>query len=118
MLAILLAAQLSAQLAGPVPADVVSPDVTIHRRFGPNRINFVSPRVVCPANGAMQTSSPAPALLLRPEDRAAVTAHKLGELPKANLEYAVERSIGGCVRPAVVRYAVERDGRFASEPSK
>ena len=118
MLAILLAAQLSAQLTGPVPTGVVSPNATIFRHVGPNRTSFVSPRVVCPANGVMQTSGPAPALLLRPGDRAAVTAHKLGELPRANLEYAVERSVGGCVRPAVVRYAIERDGRFASEPGK
>ena len=118
MLAILLAAQLSAQLAGPIPADVVSPNVTVYRRAGPNRTNFLSPQIVCPANGAMQTSGPAPALLLRPQDRKAVTAHKLSELPKANLEYAVERSVGGCVQPAVVRYSIEGNGRFANEPGK
>ena len=118
MLAILLAAQLSAHLAGPLPADVVSPNATVFRHLGPNRTHFVSPRVICPANGAMQTSTPAPALLLRPEDRAAVMGRKLGELPRANLEYAVERSVGGCVRPAVVRYAVEGDGRFANESGK
>jgi hypothetical protein len=62
----------------------------------------------------IQTSNADPALLLRPQDRAAVRKSKLGDLPKANLEIAVERKVDGCPAPVVVSYRVERDGRFAS----
>ncbi|MDB5446900.1 MAG: hypothetical protein JWQ97_2217, partial [Phenylobacterium sp.] len=38
---------------------------------------------------------------------------KLGDLPKANLEIAVDRRVGGCPAPVIVRYDVEGDGRAA-----
>jgi len=44
--------------------------------------------------------------------------HKLGDLPKAHEEIAVERSIGGCPAPLIVRYDVEGDGRAADVPEK
>ena len=40
--------------------------------------------------------------------------HKLTDLPKPHLEIAVERSVGGCPAPIIVRYDVEGDGRAAS----
>src|SRR4051812_21581969 len=46
--------------------------------------------------------------LLRPQDRSAVKARKLADLPKANLEIAVERRVGGCPAPVIVRYDVGR----------
>jgi len=44
--------------------------------------------------------------------------HNLGDLPKAHEEIAVERSIGGCPAPLIVRYDVEGDGRAADVPEK
>ncbi|MDB5422759.1 MAG: hypothetical protein JWQ29_175 [Phenylobacterium sp.] len=83
--------------------------IALTPRFG------IEPSVVCKSQGALQTSGPAPALLLRPQDRAAVRAYKLTDLPKANLEYAVVRTVDGCARPAVVRYEFEGDGKFARD---
>jgi hypothetical protein len=85
--------------------------------FLPNGPNREAP-AVCRSQGALQTSYADPALLLRPQDRAAVTARKLGDLPKANLEIAVLRSVEGCANPIVVGYEVERDGRFAGGQAK
>jgi hypothetical protein len=54
--------------------------------------------------GAIQTGAPVdPALLFRDQDRAATKFSRLGDLPKANLEIAVERTVGGCAAPIVVR---------------
>lgn len=78
----------------------------------PNRLTLTAP-VACEPHAAMQTSLGDPALLLRPQDRAAAVVRRLADLPKANLEYAVERSVDGCSRPAVIRYQAEGDGRFA-----
>ena len=39
--------------------------------------------------------------------------HKLGDLPPAHMEIAVERTVGGCPAPIIVRYDVEGDGRAA-----
>jgi hypothetical protein len=39
--------------------------------------------------------------------------HTLADLPPAHLEIAVERSIGGCPAPIIVRYDVQGDGRAA-----
>ena len=53
-------------------------------------------------------------MLLRPQDRRDARARKLADLPKADKEIAVARTIGGCAVPVGVRYSVEGDGRFAS----
>ncbi len=75
------------------------------------------PLILCDSH-AMQTSDIAtPALLLRPQDRKDARAKKLTELPKANLEVAVERSVAGCVRPVIIRYDAEGDGSFARNPA-
>jgi hypothetical protein len=52
--------------------------------------------------------------LLRPQDRAALRFRKLGDLPKAHHEIAVHRTVMGCAAPLIVRYDVERDGRFVA----
>lgn len=46
----------------------------------------------------------APALLMRPQDWAAARPRKLGELPDARREYAVMRTVGGCMLPAPIGY--------------
>jgi hypothetical protein len=116
MIAMLLAAQLSAELMRGMPADVVAPDVTTYRhaalgvfRNGPP----VRPELICPPQGAMQTSEATPSLLLRPQDRRDARARKLADLPRANKEIAVARTVDGCAVPVGVRYGVEGDGRFA-----
>jgi hypothetical protein len=38
---------------------------------------------------------------------------RLGDLPKAHLEIAINRSVGGCPAPVIVRYDVQGDGRAA-----
>ena len=43
-----------------------------------------------------------PVSLLRPQDR--IGPRRLGDLPPARAEYAVMRSIGGCMIPAPVGY--------------
>ena len=48
-----------------------------------------------------------PARLLRPEDGAAARPRSLGDLPKADMHLAVNRTIGGCAVPTIVRYAVD-----------
>ncbi|MDB5475314.1 MAG: hypothetical protein JWP49_825 [Phenylobacterium sp.] len=38
---------------------------------------------------------------------------RLGDLPKAHLEIAINRTVGGCPAPVIVRYDVQGDGRAA-----
>lgn len=47
-----------------------------------------------------------------------VRAQRLIDLPKPHLEIAVDRRIGGCPAPLIVRYAVEGDGRAGVERSR
>ena len=49
--------------------------------------------------------------LMRPQDWRAARPRKLGDLPRANLEIAIDRRVGGCPAPVIVRYDVEGDGR-------
>ncbi len=74
---------------------------------------LVQPETVCKSPPAIQTSMVDPALLLRPQDRLAIQMRRLGDLPKANLEIAVLRTVAGCAVPVGVKYEVEGDGRFA-----
>ena len=61
----------------------------------------------CKAQGALQTKQPMdPALLYRADGR--LQALRLGELPKANHEKAVLRTIDGCAAPLYVGYSVGR----------
>lgn len=92
MIALLLAAQVSAASAAP------SPSITLAR-----------PDIL------RNTFAPVPAAC-----RAGVTAvagagvarvWKLGDLPKAHEEIAIYRTVGGCPAPLIVRYDVERDAR-------
>lgn len=78
----------------------------------PNNL-AVNLQAVCKGQPVLQTSLLDPALLLRPQDRAALKFSRLGDLPKANKEVAVARTVGGCAVPVAIRYSVEGDGRFA-----
>jgi hypothetical protein len=110
MIAMLLAAQLSAEIMHGVPADQLT---TI--KLVPAWRQAFEPQAACPSQGALQTSDPAtPALLLRPQDRKTIRLRKLGDLPKANKEIAVLRSVDGCAVPVGIRYSVEGDGKFAN----
>lgn len=61
----------------------------------------------CRPQAALQTVQPAdPALLYRDDGRA--RASRLGDLPKANHEKAVVRTINGCAAPVYVGYGVGR----------
>ena len=80
--------------------------------FLANRAPSVQPETLCKSPPAIQTSMADPALLLRPQDRAAVRFARLGDLPKANKEIAVLRTVAGCTVPVGVSYGVEGDGRF------
>jgi len=112
MIAMLLAAQLSAASVGGMQADGGLPDVRLRVALTATRNGLpVQPQVICQPQGAMQTSGPA--LLLRPQDRKNLRVQKLADLPKANKEVAVARTIGGCAVPVGIRYSVEGDGRFA-----
>ena len=77
----------------------------------------VSPQTVCKGQPVVQTSGVDPALLLRPQDRAAVQFKRLGDLPKGHKEVAVLRVVAGCVVPVGVSYQGDGDGRFASGPA-
>lgn len=103
MIALLLAAQLSA-------ATVTVPDIPMVQRRG-----FVTPPTFCDTSRALQTGYGTPALLLRPQDKAVVRARRLTDLPKANREDAVLRTIGGCPVPVAITYEVEGDGHFAAD---
>lgn len=52
-----------------------------------------------------------PGALMRPQDWRAARPVKLGALPKANYEIAIDRRVRGCPAPVIVRYSVEGDGR-------
>jgi hypothetical protein len=112
MIAILLAAQIAA--AAPVEFTVTNVTVT-----GPTaalrRNNVIQPQVLCPAPGTTEASDAASSLL-RPQDRKNLRVRSLAELPKANKEVAVARTIGGCAVPVGIRYSVEGDGSFAPKP--
>ena len=81
--------------------------------FAPNNLP-VQPDSVCKNQMGLQTSAADPALLLRPQDRAAGKFSRLGDLPKANKEFALMRSVAGCNVPVGISYGVEGDGRFAN----
>lgn len=72
---------------------------------------------VCRA-GVITASGPGAISLLRPQDRAEVKRRRLGDLPKAHKEIAVERTVDGCPAPLIVSYDVEGDGHFAPGEGK
>jgi hypothetical protein len=104
MIALLLAMSVTAA-APPVAA---APDRPLVFR---NRLNFVPS--ACRA-GVTTASDAGPATLLRPQDRAEIKARRLGDLPKANKEIAINRSVSGCSAPLIVSYEVEGNGHFAT----
>ena len=61
----------------------------------------------CKAQGVLQTSQPMhPALLYRSDGT--LRASRLGDLPEADHEKAVLRTIGGCAAPLYIGYSVGR----------
>jgi len=99
MLALLAAATLAAQ-----PAPTASPEVKIYRDAPPIAA-FAAAGALCKPQGMIQTFAD-PALLYRKDGKAKV--QQLGDLPKANHEKAVARSVGGCANPMVVQYGAGR----------
>ena len=116
MIAILLAAQLSMAAAVPAPVEFKVTNVTVRR--APNAVfgkTFVQPQVLCPPSGTTNASN-GDRSLMRPQDWKNLHPRTLADLPKANLEVAVARTVGGCAVPVGIRYSVEGDGTFATDP--
>jgi hypothetical protein len=57
-----------------------------------------------PCHAGMLHTSADPALLMRPQDWRAARPRTLGELPPARAEYAVMRTVRGCMVAAPVRF--------------
>ncbi|HSV01709.1 MAG TPA: hypothetical protein VLI41_00760 [Phenylobacterium sp.] len=105
MIALLLAAQMA---AAPSPTLVGRDWALRHRSHARGVLSPVPP--ACRV-GVTAAAGPSPQAF-RPG------VHKLGDLPRAHEEIAVERSVGGCPAPLIVRYDVEGDGRFAEGPDE
>lgn len=88
MIAMLLAAQLSAEIVRGMPADVVLPRKPAVResaellRFRQFRLATAG---ACSGASQLQTSTGTPTLLFREQDRAAARARKLQDLPPGEL---------------------------------
>ena len=77
--------------------------VTVASAAGPPahlRVAAMEPAAACKAQGTYQVSDRA--LLYRDDGKAKLS--ELGDLPKANYEKAVLRTVGPCAVPLVVRY--------------
>ena len=98
MLALLAAA---ATLAAQ-PAPAAAPEMKVYR--GAEARAMASADVLCKAQGRLEIADPA--LLYRKDGKAKV--QQLGDLPKANHEKAVARTVGGCANPMVVEYGAGR----------
>jgi hypothetical protein len=84
MIAMLLAAQLSAEIVRGIPGDVAlpaKPAMQESSELFQNR-RFVNAKA-CSAASRLQTSDATPALLYRPQDRARTKVSKLKDLPPA-----------------------------------
>lgn len=75
------------------------------------QLPILQPRLACQTRPTAAAAGAG--ALMRPQDWRAARPRKLGDLPKANLEIAVDRRVGGCPAPVIVRYDVEGDGRAA-----
>jgi len=94
VIALLLAAQVAAA-SPPVPQP------SWVQRLSPHRLELTAVPAAC-RQSVTQVASPRD---FRPG------IHTLADLPPAHMEIAVERSIGGCPAPIIVRYDVQGDGR-------
>jgi hypothetical protein len=84
MIAILLAAQLSAELVRGAPADIVAAKpVIIGESAELIRMHRFRQAKICSAASRLQTSFASPTLLYRPQDRARTHISKLKDLPPA-----------------------------------
>ena len=84
MIAMLLAAQLSAEIVRSGPADVALPAKPAMQESAEliQQRRFVNAKV-CSAASRLHTSDATPALLYRPQDRARTRFSKLKDLPPA-----------------------------------
>ncbi|MGA0606187.1 hypothetical protein ACO2Q0_09320 [Phenylobacterium sp. VNQ135] len=98
MLALLAAAT---TLAAALPAPL--PEVRVYR--GPHARAAAEADMLCKSQGTILTFAD-PALLYRNDGKAKV--QRLAELPKANHEKAVARSVANCANPLVVQYGAGR----------
>lgn len=92
MIALLLAAQVSAASAAPSPSASLARSDILRNAFAP--VAAACSSGVTAAAGA-----------------GVARVWKLGDLPKAHEEIAVYRTVGGCPAPLIVRDDVERDAR-------
>ena len=107
MLALLLASQIAtAGLSPPAPAFAIDKPL-----ISRNGLKFIPS--VCRAGVTVAAD---PSVALRGQTTPGV--QRLGDLPKAHLEIAVNRTVSGCAAPLIVRYAVEGDGHFAGGAGK
>jgi hypothetical protein len=84
MIAMLLAAQLSAEIVRGTPADVVRPKPAVIGESGEVvRMHRFRQAKVCSAASRLQTSYATPTLLYREQDRARTHVSKLKDLPPA-----------------------------------
>ena len=84
MFAMLLAAQLSAEIVRGMPADiVVQPRPVISQSADLVRMHRFRPAKICSAASRLQTSFATPTLLYREQDRARTHFSKLKDLPPA-----------------------------------
>ena len=84
MFAMLLAAQLSAEIVRSLPADVVFPRVVvISESTELVRMHRFRQAKICSAASRLQTSFATPTLLYREQDRARTHISKLKDLPPA-----------------------------------
>jgi hypothetical protein len=85
-------------LAAVTMASTPAPKVFVERPV------LAGPETVCKATGRYEIADRA--LLYREDGRDKLS--QLGDLPKANHEKAVVRTIGECSAPVIVRYGVGR----------
>ena len=85
MIAILLAAHLSAEIARDMPADIAarSKPAAIGENTELVRMNRFRQAKICSTASRLETSFATPTLLYRPQDRARTHVSKLTDLPPA-----------------------------------
>ena len=83
MIAMLLAAQISAEVVRGMPADVVLPAPIIVQSGELVRMHRFRQAKICSAASRLQTSFATPTLLYREQDRARTHFSKLKDLPPA-----------------------------------
>lgn len=86
-------------IAGPAAADPAPPARHHVPEAAPAKLGGA--KTICRTNDSMQA--------VESEPRA--RARRLDQLPPANLQLAVQREVGGCIEPVIVRYEFRGSGR-------